>query len=249
MRPTVDGVDLSPFVFRDRASDKDALATQLEERPLPIGHMMYNPEQWGVIFRDQKYIIETGSGEQQWYDLATDPGELTNKATQDPPSEMVDALSRAHGWPVLYGWRIKFRSLKKETKLRFTQPIGEALVIEPEALRKRRANLEWGERAPVSKPDVATLIPSDDRTELTIQPGSAGTGVLFIEGLTREDVVSAECSLGESTIAVDKRSKLCDRRADVHVGPYLAQSEAKGVLRDTPEAATIKALQSLGYLE
>ena len=61
MLPPMDGVDLSPFVFRDQSQDKEALAEQLEDRPLPIGHMMYNPEQWGVIFRDQKYIIETGT--------------------------------------------------------------------------------------------------------------------------------------------------------------------------------------------
>ena len=119
----------------------------------------------------------------------------------------------------------------------------------PEALRKRRANLEWGETPPVTKADVATLTPSPDRTELKIQPGSSGTGIIFIEGLSAEDSVTAECSRGTTTIAHAQRSELCDRRANVRVGPYLAQTDNAGVQRSVPEEATIKALQSLGYLE
>jgi arylsulfatase A-like enzyme len=247
-QPLLDGTDLTPFVFSDRANQKDAIATQLKDRPLPIGHMMYNPEQWGVIYRNQKYIIETKTGNQQWYDLSNDPDENINKASIDPPAEMVDALARAHHWPVLYGWRLGFSSLPKTTTLKFSTPIGEALVIDPEALRKRRANLEWGEVPPVSKTDVATLLVSEDRTELTITPGKAATGILFIEGLSDTDQATATCTLGTSTLQPNGNASICSRSATIQIGPYLAQTESD-VQREAPEAATIEALKSLGYLE
>jgi len=248
-QPTLDGLDLTPFVFQDRSEQANLLATTLEDRPLPIGHMMYNPEQWGVIFRDQKYIIETGTGDQQWFDLTNDPDEMQNKATAHPPAEMVDALAQAHNWPVLYGWRLGFSSLRNTTTLRFNKPIGEALVIEPEALRKRRANLEWGEVPPITKADVASLTVSEDQKELTIVPGSSGTGVLFIEGLDEQDAATAHCSLGESKVSAGGTSSICSRKATVRVGPYLAQGEGGDVQRQAPEAATLEALQALGYIE
>ena len=247
-QPPLDGVDLTPFVFSDRASQLDALGVTLSNRPLPIGHMMYNPEQWGVIYRNQKYIIETKSGKQQWYDLNTDPGELTNQATATPPSEMVDALARAHNWPVLYGWRLGFSSLPKTTTLQFSTPIGDALVIDPESLRKRRANLEWGEVPPITKDNVATLTVSEDRTELTITPGHAATGILFIEGLDDKAQATAVCSLGTSTLWPSSTSSMCSRPVRIQVGPYLAQTDGD-IQREAPEAATIEALKSLGYLE
>lgn len=246
--PTLDGADLSPFVFSDQSHKQDSLSAMLENRPLPIGHMMYEPEQWGVIYQDQKYIIETKSGEQQWYDLAQDPEEQINKAPVEPPAHMVDALAQAHGWPVLHGWRLGFSSLPKTTTLTFSKAIGEALVIEPEALRKRRANLEWGEVPPITKQDVASLSVSEDRTQLTIQPGNSGTGIIFIEGLSADDEATASCALGSSAVQPRGKASLCSRSATLQVGPYLAQKEGD-VQRNAPEASTIEALRALGYID
>jgi arylsulfatase A-like enzyme len=76
------------------------------DRPLPIGHLMYDVEQWGVVWRGHKYAIETTSGRERLYDLAADPGERVDLAAGADLAPFREALGRAHGMPVGPGWRI-----------------------------------------------------------------------------------------------------------------------------------------------
>lgn len=245
---TFDGVSLSPFVSASRTDGASALSRLLEDRPLPIGHMMFNREQWGVIHSDQKYILHTASGAEELYDLARDPTESANLADQQDTSSMQGMLSQATGWPVLSGWRLQFSGLPHPTTIDFQTPIGRAFILDPEVNRTRRANREWGEVPPVRAEDVATVAVNEDRTSLLLTPGTSPSGILFIEGLSAADRATATCSLGGSNLRPVGRSSICSRKATLTVGPLLAQ-DANAVQRDAPEVQTIDALRSLGYLD
>ncbi len=244
-----DGVDLSPFLSADKASLAPALATDLEARPLPLGHMMFNREQWGVIHADTKYILHTASGEEELYDLNADPSESANRAPEVDTTGMQGLLSQATGWPVLAGWRLQFTKLPHPTTITFKQPIGRAFILDPEVDRLRRANLEWGEVPPLQASDVATITTNEDRTEITILPGTNPSGILFIEGPGEDDRAEATCTLGGSNLRPRGRSSLCSRRATLSAGPLLFPTDDAGTQRDAPEEQTVEALRSLGYLD
>ena len=132
----------------------------------------------------------------------------------------------------------------------FKEAIGHVFVVDPEANRLKRANLEWGERPKVLPDDVATIDVSEDRTQVTLTPGSHGSGIVFIEGPSQTTWASATCILGQSSLWGNRKSSLCSRRAELTVGPMLIQETNEAArLRDAPEDATIEALQSLGYIE
>jgi len=248
--PDFDGVDLSPFLSADKQAMVQGLASSLEARPLPIGHMMFNPEQWGVIHHDWKYIVHTATGDEELYDLTNDPNEERNRSADTPTEDMQGALSQATGWPVLSGWRLKFSKLPHPTTIKLGRPVGRAFVLDPEVARSRRANLEWGEIPPISPQDVATVTVSEDRKEVTISPGISPSGIVFIEGLTAQDTARATCKLGGSRVRPKATSSLCSRRTQLTVGPLLLQQEDESdSLRSAPEAQTVEALRSLGYLD
>ncbi|MBW2256218.1 MAG: sulfatase, partial [Deltaproteobacteria bacterium] len=52
--PPTDGRSLKPLI--------DGLVPGGWERPVPIGHLMYDVEQWGVIEQGHKYLLSTSSG-------------------------------------------------------------------------------------------------------------------------------------------------------------------------------------------
>ena len=248
--PEFDGLDLGPFLSVDQAQNADSLGAQLEGRPLPLGHMMFNKEQWGVVYQDQKYIVHTGSGEQELYDLKADPLEQNNLAAELDTTDIQGALSQAHNWPVLTGWRLDFRKLPEATTLKFQRPVGRAFILDPEVLRPRRANFEWGEKPPYTANDVATVSVSEDRKQVTLTPGIKGSGVLFIEGLTAEDRGMAKCSIGNSNLWPTKRASMCSSKTTLTIGPLLLQQDTESDhLRTSPETQTVEALRSLGYLD
>jgi arylsulfatase A-like enzyme len=248
--PDFDGLDLGPFLTADRAGEADALGLRLEERPLPLGHLMFNKEQWGVVYRDQKYILHTGSGEQELYDLKQDPGEQNNLAATTDTSDMQGALTQAHDWPMITGWHLAFNRLPETTTLQFRRPVGRAFILDPEVLRERRANLEWGETPPYTAEDVATVAVSEDRKQVVLNPGQRASGVLFIEGLAEDDRGIAKCSIGSSNLWPKGRSSMCSRRATLTIGPLLLQQDHESDrLRPSPETETIDALRSLGYMD
>lgn len=248
--PDFDGLDLGPFLSPDQPEKVDSLGHQLEERPLPLGHMMFNKEQWGVVYRDQKYIVHTGSGDQELYDLKKDPQENNNLAADLDTTDIQGALTQAHNWPIVTGWRLAFGKLPEVITLQFKRPVGRTFILDPEVLRERRANLEWGEKPPYTADDVATVTVSEDRTEIVLTPGQKGSGVLFIEGLTVEDRGMAKCSIGFSNLRPKSRSSMCSIRTTLTIGPLLLQQDTESDhLNSSPETQTVEALRSLGYLD
>ncbi len=248
--PTVDGFDLTPFVDVTKRDEQESLSAELLARPLPLGHLMFGRERWGVVAKDHKYILHTSSGEQELYDLKADPSESNNLAETADTVPWQAELAKATKWPIASGWRMQFTGLRHETVISFKSPIGRAFVVDPEANRLKRANLEWGERPKILPDDVAIIQVSEDRTQVTLTPGDHASGIVFIEGPTETTWAGAKCTLGNSSLWGNKKSSICSRRVELSVGPMLIpETNEEARLRDSPEDNTIEALQSLGYIE
>jgi arylsulfatase A-like enzyme len=184
-RPPTNGTSLRPFVDPARAAEAPALSTALFARPLPLGHMRYNRDRWGVVFQKYKYILHTSAGNEELYDLVADPEEKNNLARDaDATSlgQMRAALEKATGWPVRKGYRVRVGPAPEPTTFTFQAPILAASVMDPELNQDIRANLEWGE-TPVRLPaEVGTIVLSEDRKTVTFTPGSHPLGgTIFIQ--------------------------------------------------------------------
>jgi len=236
--PTFDGHDLSPLW--SKAGD-EALEKQLSVRPLQIGHMMYSREQWGVIRGDDKYIVTTGTGEVTW----TRSGE-----TQEGLDVGLEgALSEATGWPVLRGWRVAFAAMSGPMKLHFKTPVSRVTVVDPEALRMRRANLAWGERPMATPSDVAELQLSEDGRSLEITPGQSPSGVIFVAMDLDTNAIRSGCDGDGDRALVAGQQQVCGSAITLRAGPYVDQPHAGAGGASDRDPTSIETLKMLGYLD
>jgi len=241
----VDGQSLAPFV--QRGADP-VLEARLRERPLPLGHMMFAPEHWGVVSAGHKYILHTVSGEEQLYNLTTDPAEATDLAATADLAPFRAALSTATGWPVGPGWRIHLKGATSPFRLRFDRPV-QAFLLDPEAAQDRRANLEWGEIPPVLPADVGRVQLSEEGRALTFVPGPKGEGTLALLGLPPEAEVTVQQERGVGPLRPG-RVELGGAKADVVPGTLILPQDTEArrlAAQHDPEA--IEALRALGYVE
>ena len=236
--PTFDGLDLSPL-WSGEAGDR--LEKRLSSRPLQLGHMMYSREQWGVIRGEDKYVVTTATGEVAW----TRGGDVQ----EGPDAGLDGALSEATGWPVLRGWRVSFRGLDGPLKLRFQQPVTRATVIDPEALRERRANLAWGERPARTPGDVAMLELSEDGRTLGIVPGPEATGVVFVATNTQTNALRSGCVGDGDAVLVAGEQQVCGATIRLRAGPYVDQPYVEVEDASDRDEASIETLKMLGYLD
>ncbi len=169
--PKSDGRSLKALIDASDAGDW--------KRPIPIAHLMYDTERWGVAMEGHKYIVHTISGEEELYDLAADPAESKNLASTTDTSRFWKGLGAAHNMPVGPGWRIDL-TLKTDLVITLPAPAAAAGVFDPEAALKKRANLAWGESAAISPKDVAIVTLSDDGSSVRIEKGKSGRGTLWI---------------------------------------------------------------------
>lgn len=254
-RPPVDGTSLAPYVDPARGAEIAGLNERLNGRPLHVGYLMYDTERWGLIDGDIKYILHTVSGQEELYDLARDPGELNNLARvrQDELPRWRARLGEATGWPVGPGWRIDLTALSRPFEIRFESPIIEAGVIDPEAARERRANLEWGERPPVLPQDVARVTVSEDRLLVRVEPGTHPTGTLYVLG--PGPLAAGTISDGENEIPLQPALRVVGgARVRFRSGTVIVpkESEADYLHLDfgsSDDDASIEALRELGYME
>ncbi len=175
--PETDGRNLVPWF--DGADEGDW------SRPIPVAYLQYEREAWGVVLNGHKYILTTGSGREELYNLANDTQEQ-----QDLSASGIDlqpwreALAEAHHVPVLPGLRIFVDVKPKSDPLTVTLPAKatDAGVLDPEATLPRRANLEWGETPKRLPEDIGAVALSDDGLTLTFTPGSEPRdGVLWVQ--------------------------------------------------------------------
>lgn len=150
-------------------------------RPIPIGHLQYGVSRWGLVWDDHKYVIFTGTGEEELYDLAADPGEHNNLAGSVDTTPWSSRLGEAHKMDAGPGWRINVALEKKgKVTLTFPTPVQAADVLDPEYMSKHPANQEWGEVPKKVPADVAAVELSADKKVMTITPGKQGTGTLYV---------------------------------------------------------------------
>ncbi len=245
-----DGISLAPLIDPKRRSEADALKARLTERPLALGHLMFDTERWGAVFQGWKYILHTASGEEELYDLSADPHEQTDRAAAPAAPQLQAgraALAAATGWAVRPGWRIKLEGPRQAIRLDFAAPVASAAVIDPEAERVPRANLEWGERPAVAIEDVAIIQLSADKRSVLVRPGTRASGHRIQIGCV-EACPAAMVSVGESNTALQEGLLAIES---------LVLSSELGTIIEVPplsehhgaaDAGQLEALEALGYL-
>jgi len=188
--PPTDGRSLAPILL----GTTDASA--FEDRAIGVGHLRYGTERWGVVWRSHKYVLHTGTGREELYDLTTDPHETKNLAA-DPGTDTApyyERLAEAHGMRVGKGWRMWVRLRASATPRSFTVALPTAVkraeVIDPEALVTNPANQAWGEAPRRVPADIGTVALAADGRTLTFVPGPhPDSGLVAI--VLDEDIESA----------------------------------------------------------
>ena len=254
--PTMAGRSLAPLVDPSRSGLETDTVQALEQRPLHVGYLMYDKERWAVVHQQHKYILHTVSGDEELYDLATDPGEQDDLSRQQ--AEQLPAwrarLGEATGWPVGPGIRVSLMGRKgAPIDLVFPVPVTEAGVLDPEADRLRRANLEWGETPKAVPADVAAVTLSEDGTRVSITPGPKPRGTLYV--LFGEALPTTMRIEGEGTgreIGVSAQEQVFEgNKLQLTPGTVIVprDSMAQRVMAQDEDEATMEALKALGYVQ
>ncbi|MEQ1566796.1 MAG: sulfatase [Myxococcota bacterium] len=191
--PAVDGRTLVPLLAGGGWS----------ELPLPVGYLQYSHERWGVVWRGHKYILHTGSGREELYDLTADPGEKHDIAADVDLTEYRLRLRESHDdLPVGPGFRIRVELAADGPPLVLELPSAprSADVLDPEAIVENRANVEWGE-SPKKLPSQVGAVTTTGAT-LTFQPGPQPQGVLYALFDAPPDLSAVKATLGGTPIAL-----------------------------------------------
>ncbi|MBM4391609.1 MAG: sulfatase [Deltaproteobacteria bacterium] len=254
-RPATDGMSLRPFVDKSRAGERAALETALVERPLPLGHMRYERDRWGVVYKDKKYILHTASGREEFFDLAADPGEQNDLFRMGDKSQVGnyrELLATATGVPVRPGWRMRIPTTVATTTVSFTAPIADAGILDPEWNAKVRANLEWGERPAVLASEVGKVSLSADRKTVTFEPGERAQANAWWIQCEAVPCPDGTLRMSGHEASMSNPGRLAgETRYAIEKGWLLIPSE--NIDASEQEAAVsegdVEALESLGYLQ
>ena len=246
----LDGTSLAPWLDPHDSDGQATLHTQLTDRPLQMGHMMFAREQWGVLHKGWTYTLETMTGAESAHHLPTDPTQQNNRTADAPLDDLRAALSASTGWPVGPGWRIKVEGLKVPFSLHFDTPVQAAGVIDPEAGRTRRANLEWGEVPPVLPTDVAAVELSDDGHTLSVVPGPKAEGTLYVLGPDAQTTATVRTD-GMPDYTVTPGSRMLGKgTARIAAGPLLVPTQTEAsMLAEQGDPRLYEALREMGYIE
>ena len=186
-------VDIGPTLYRfagiDDAPPTDGIdlvaamrgEAEPSSRPLPIAHVRYGSDRWGVVADGHKYILNTGTGAEELFELAADPGEQRNLAPSTDTEPFWRAMAMSHTIAVSHGWRVHLTGLGSDPIV-VTLPAKAvtAGALDPEAVTGRPVNQAWGERPRWAPEDVATTALSDDGKTLEITPGERGSGIVYV---------------------------------------------------------------------
>ncbi len=248
--PPVDGLSLRPLVDDPAGQPAAALRAAMAARPLPLGHLMFAPEVWGVVVDTEKYLLWTASGEEALYRLDVDPGERQNVVSTlslDERGRWAAALEAATGHAVGPGWRVGVGPGAAPFTLRFAEPVRLAAVIDPESARERRANLEWGEVPPVRPSDVAEVELRGD--ELHVRPGARGDGQIAVLGPGRGSAVELRGPGGWISVTAGPQP-LGGAPGHLRPGAVLIPRATEAArLAEVGDPEAISALRALGYIE
>lgn len=176
-----------------------------DDRPIPIAHLRYDVDQWGVVWNDRKYILTTGTGREELYDLKADPGETADLVGQVDTAPWVEKLGASHGVDVGPGWRVQI-DLPPGTpfKIGLPQPARGAGVLDPEYVAKHRVNKVWGEVPPKLPDDVARAVQlTDDGRAVAGVAGPKGNGIVWVRFDAPADPAGITIQVGEDAATVE----------------------------------------------
>ena len=256
--PPTDGLDLSPWI-------REPMMDGGWTRPLPLGYLQYGHDRWSVLWKDHKYILHTGTGREELYDLKSDPKEATDLSSTTDTSVFVDQLRIAHQLPeqaVGPGLRVRIQANDPNWRLHVALPEEclQAGVLDPEVVLERRSNLEWGESPKRRVEDVANVTLDATGTQITVEPGSQPHGVLWVRCEKMPDVDKVALSLGEDELVSQpgrKRNRVWSaegRTFTVTPGWVLIPPPSEHARmaassgEDTPNQSELDLLKSLGYI-
>ena len=256
--PRTDGVDLRTVAAGDPGPP----------RALPLGYLRYDRQRWGVVVEGHKYVIFTGSGEEEVYDLVADPAEAKNLAAITPEADLAryrTALSSVHrGLVVAPGVKIEVAVAGPEPlEITFADPVVGADVLDPEAVTKRPANQEWGEVPKRTPAQVGAVTITEDRRTIRFVPGPDPRGVLWVTFAALPTTAPTASRAGRPLALTPTAPGRAPRwiwlvgreRLAVTIGPVVLPPADEAILmaaRAAGEGAAseqdIDLLQSLGYL-
>jgi len=171
--PKQDGLSLRPLMRGEAGPEYD--------RALPVAFLRYDRERWAVVHDNYKYILHTGSGEEELYNLSEDFGETENLAKQLDTTPYVTALGESFGITTGPGWRLKVALGGSEPiHVKLPKPALGAGVLDPEALSAHRANQSWGEPPRRLPADVGKVEMDADKMGFRFTPGRHGAGTLWV---------------------------------------------------------------------
>jgi len=176
------------------------------DRALPLGHVGYARETWGVVQAGHKYLLRTWDGHEELFDLRADPGEQHDLSGSADLGRWRVALGEATGWAVGTGWRLHLRYLAEPAELHFAEPIDDAWLVDPEAGEERRANEAWGERPKRLPDDVARVTLSEDRRVVRVEPGPMLSDAVV--AMRFSSAPDASLSVGDVRVVLDPAGQL-----------------------------------------
>lgn len=247
--PPQDGLSLRPLMQGNAGPEYD--------RPLPIAFLRYDRERWAVVHDNYKYILHTGSGEEELYNMVEDFGETENLASQLDTSPYVAALGKSFGITAGPGWRIKVDLGGSDPiHVKLPKPALGANVIDPEALSQHRANLSWGEPPHRRPSDVGLVELDDDKMGFRFTPGPNGNGTLWVhfEAPVDEPPIiergGAELSSKQKFIWTNAPHSIVITPGNILVPPVDEAARIKALQGDTSSIGgdDLALLMALGYV-
>jgi hypothetical protein len=242
------------------------------ERPIAIAHLRYGLDRWGVVFDHHKYILHTASGEEELYDLRTDPSEHENLAgalTVDQLAPFRTALSASHttdisSVPVGRGWRIRGTVHRADEPLvfTFTRPAEHGGLVDPELTIKNPKNQAWGEPPRRAMSEVGDADLSEDGLTLTWTPGTNPRDVLLYVVFPEGDdlaVSGTTVTRGDDTLSFLKDplgswtwssgiNRLTIESGTILVPPPGEAARMRALSQETGAEDDIDMLKAMGYI-
>jgi hypothetical protein len=236
-------LDLTPTILdlagipADETLQGRSLLTDSPARPLPAGFTLYGADTWGVVQRNQKWLIR--DGETGYYDLTADPDEqaMIPTDTAAATADWVAAMSTALDRPVAPAWRLVAGELpvNRPDRVQLSAPGGlsetwmglESPQIAPPELR------EDGEKVTVFGAE-GSLFPREIFTH-TATPSAP----LTVQVDDEEQTFTADFSTPTATVGRLGRVLVTTTLTPLHDGAQLK----------TADAAVAAQLRALGYLE
>ncbi|HHO53398.1 MAG TPA: hypothetical protein ENK18_21640 [Deltaproteobacteria bacterium] len=257
--PETDGRSLVPLLL------PDGEAPDWSDRPIGIGHLRYGHERWGVMHQGHKYVLHTGSGHEELYDLSADPAESRNLALSTDLDPWRRALAAAHHMEVGSGLRIRVELFTKDRRpfqIKLPAAPTQIGVIDPEATVEQPANQAWGEPPKNTVEDIGTLELGEDGVTLTYTPGEGASlrGILYV--LSDQPLDPAQVSLsreGQGLATMNTRGLAVWRSGTdaikiepgtIPIPPPSEAARIRALQGETEDAGSERALLiELGYIK